>query len=98
MSAHFAAGDPVRVRPAAKPGHVRTPAYLKGKAGRVERVIGDFRNPEDLAYGLSGSPEKTLYRVFFLQRDLWDDYEGSAADSLSADVYEHWLEAEGEST
>ena len=92
MSAAFEAGDRVRVRPAAKPGHVRTPAYLKGKTGRVEAVLGAFRNPEDLAYGLSGSPERVLYKVTFRQADLWDGYEGTADDRLSADVYEHWLE------
>ena len=36
---------------------MRTPAYLKGKAGWVESLIGAFPNPEDLAYGLSGLPE-----------------------------------------
>jgi hypothetical protein len=71
---------------------VLTPGYLKGKRGRVESVLGAFPNPEDLAYGLSGLPERSLYRVGFRQADLWDDYEGPAEDSLHADVYEHWLE------
>ncbi len=85
-------GDRVRVLPAEKPGHVRTPGYLKGKSGWVEAVIGPFPSPEDLAYGLSGLPERTLYKVGFNQADLWEDYEGSAGDCLYADVYEHWLE------
>ena len=90
----FEPGDRVRVVPSEKPGHVRTPAYLKGKAGWVESLIGAFPNPEDLAYGLSGLPERPLYKVGFRQTDLWDDYEGSAEDYLYADVYEHWLEHE----
>ena len=90
----FEPGDRVRVLPAEKPGHVRTPAYLKGKIGWVEALIGAFPNPEELAYGLSGLPERPLYKVGFKQIDLWDDYEGSAEDSLYADVYEHWLEPE----
>jgi nitrile hydratase subunit beta len=90
----FEPGDRVRVVPSEKPGHVRTPAYLKGKAGWVEFLIGAFPNPEELAYGLSGMPERPLYKVGFRQTDLWDDYEGSAEDYLYADVYEHWLEHE----
>jgi nitrile hydratase len=91
----FHPGDRVRVHPAAKPGHVRTPGYLKGRAGKIESIIGHFPNPEDLAYGLSGRPERTLYRVGFRQSDLWGSYDGPAADLLYADVYEHWLEPEG---
>jgi nitrile hydratase subunit beta len=88
----FRTGDRVRVRAAEKPGHVRTPGYLKGKRGEVESVLGEFRSPEDLAYGLSGEPERPLYKVGFSQADLWDGYEGPASDRLYADVYEHWLE------
>ena len=88
----YKAGDRVRVLPAEKPGHVRTPGYLKGKSGWVEAVIGPFPNPEDLAYGLSGLPERNLYKVGFKQEDLWDDYDGSVEDYLYAEIYEHWLE------
>jgi nitrile hydratase subunit beta len=88
----FEPGDRVKVRPAGKPGHVRTPEYLKGRVGWVESVLGEFRNPEHLAYGLSGLPERPLYKVGFRQADLWDGYEGPADDHLYADVYEHWLE------
>ena len=73
-------GDRVRVLSSEKPGHVRTPAYLKGKTGWVESLIGAFPNPEEIAYGLSGR--------------LWDDYRGPAEDRLYADIYEHWLEPE----
>jgi nitrile hydratase subunit beta len=88
----YGPGDRVRVLPSEKPGHVRTPGCLKGKSGWIEAVIGPFPNPEDLAYGLSGLPERNLYKVGFRQADLWDDYEGPAEDCLYADVYEHWLE------
>ncbi len=92
----FTRGDRVRVRPAGKPGHVRTPDYLKGRSGWISSVLGHFPNPEDLAYGLSGIPARTLYRVGFRQPDIWTGYEGPAGDRLYADVYEHWLEPEGE--
>ncbi len=88
-------GDRVRVLPGQKPGHVRTPGYLKGKNGWVDSLIGTFPNPEDLAYGLTGLPERHLYKVGFRQADLWDDYDGPADDYLYADVYEHWLEPQG---
>ena len=88
----FELGDRVRVLPSEKPGHVRTPAYLKGKAGWIESLIGAFPNPEEIAYGLSGLPERPLYKVGFRQTDLWDNYDGPAEDYLYADVYEHWLE------
>jgi nitrile hydratase subunit beta len=78
----FEPGDRVKVRPAGKPGHVRTPEYLKGRVGWVESVLGEF----------SGLPERPLYKVGFRQADLWDGYEGPADDHLYADVYEHWLE------
>ena len=77
MTARFAPGDPVRVWPGAKPGHVRTPDYLKGKPGRVESVLGRYPNPEDLAYGLSGEPERLLYKVGFRQDTLWPLVRGS---------------------
>lgn len=91
-------GDHVRVLPSEKPGHVRTPDYLKGKSGWVESLIGAFSNPEELAYGLSGLPERHLYKVGFRQADLWNDYEGPAEDRLYVDIYEHWLEPEERGT
>ena len=90
--AQFGPGDTVRVRAGGQPGHVRTPGYVRGKTGRIERVLGEFKNPESLAYGGSGIPEKPLYKVGFRQTDLWDGYAGRAQDVLYVDLYEHWLE------
>jgi nitrile hydratase subunit beta len=36
----YGPGDQVRVLPLEKPGHVRTPDYLKGKNGWIEFLIG----------------------------------------------------------
>lgn len=84
-------GTPVRVRTMMPPGHVRTPAYLRGKTGAVERVLGPFGNPEQLAYGQT--PEKLpLYRVRFRLGDVWADAE-VPDDTLDAEIYAHWLEA-----
>ena len=49
VSARYAAGRPVRVARATAAGHVRTPRYVRGKRGVVERICGAFRNPEELA-------------------------------------------------
>ena len=59
----IAPGDPVRVLEIEKEGHVRTPDYVKGKTGRVVSVLGEFKDPESLAYGGSGLPEKALYKT-----------------------------------
>ena len=93
--ARFAPGDAVRVRDAEKEGHVRTPEYTKGKRGWISEVLGAFPNPESLAYGGDGLPEKPLYKVGFRQIDLWDGYDGSPDDVLLIDIYEHWLEPMG---
>ena len=92
----FEPGDRVRVRSEDKPGHVRTPGYVRGKTGRVESVLGEFRNPESLAYGDSGLPQRPLYKVSFRQLDLWEGYPGPAEDELCMDIYEQWLEREEE--
>ena len=96
----FATGDRVRVRTAHPPGHIRTPTYVRGKAGIVERICGAFANPEELAFGRDGQPARPLYRIRFSQRDLWPDYRGAASDCVEVEIYEHWLEPEsgGEST
>ncbi len=88
----FSSGDSVRVLDLDKSGHVRTPRYVRGKTGRVVHFLGRFKNPEDLAYGEYAEPEKPLYRVLFMQSDLWEDYEGDLGDTLVIDIYEHWLE------
>ncbi|CAN5190429.1 hypothetical protein BH24ACT19_BH24ACT19_10120 [soil metagenome] len=41
----FSPGDHIRVLAENRPGHVRTPGYARGKTGRMERVLGEFRIP-----------------------------------------------------
>jgi nitrile hydratase len=92
MSDRFATGARVQVRSIHPPGHVRTPHYLRGRQGVVEGIAGHYANPEELAYGRGGLPRRALYRVRFAQTALWPDYAGAPADTLVADLYEHWLE------
>jgi nitrile hydratase len=92
MSARFHPGEPVRVRTAFPHGHCRTPYYCRGQVGTVERICGEFRNAEALAYGRDGLPKQPLYRVRFPQQQLWPDYAGPPADTIDIEIYEHWLE------
>ena len=81
----------VRVRALMPPGHVRTPAYLRGKTGVIERSLGPFANPEKLAYGLPAE-KKPLYRVRFTMAELWGEAAERPQDTLDAEIYGHWLE------
>ena len=92
----FPIGSPVRVRLAWPPGHVRTPAYIRGRTGQIAENLGCYPNPEEIAFRRSGLPGSVLYRVRFRQTDVWPDYRGAAADTLDIEIYHHWLEsAEG---
>jgi nitrile hydratase len=81
----------VRVRPDMPPGHVRTPAYLRGKTGEIERNLGDARNPELLAYRHRGSLVP-LYRVRFTMAEVWGTACEAADDTVDAEIFGHWLE------
>jgi nitrile hydratase beta subunit-like protein len=74
-------GRRVRVSPREHRGHHRTPGYLKGRVGTIERYQGSFTNPETRAYGDSGLPERRLFLVRF-----------DNGAPIYADIYEHWLE------
>ena len=84
--------DRVMVREAYPIGHVRTPYYIRGKHGVIERLCGAFPNPEELAYARSGQPAQPLYRVRFLQREVWPTYEGNPGDTVDIEIFQHWLE------
>lgn len=88
----FAVGQPVVVSSRDHPGHHRTPSYIKGRTGRIERVYDRFRNPETLAYGGDGRPEQPLYLVSFERMDLWPGAHPDSSHRVFVDVYEHWLE------
>lgn len=88
----FHAGQRVRVAARSGEGHHRTPRYVKGKIGIVDRAHASFRNPEARAYGKDGLPMQPLYLVSFSQGDVWSDYRGRASDRIYVDLFEHWLE------
>jgi nitrile hydratase subunit beta len=90
--ARFKPGDRVAVRKAYPIGHIRTPFYIRGHAGTIERICGKFPNPEELAQMRDGLPAIPLYRVRFRQKEVWPDYRGNPDDLLEVEIFEHWLE------
>jgi nitrile hydratase subunit beta len=89
----FAAGETVRVKDAwpeaTGPAHIRTPYYVRGCTGEVIRRLGDFPNPEDLAFARPAA-RQPLYHVRFRKGQIWP--EAKPDDELLIEIYEHWLE------
>ncbi len=89
----FAAGDTVRVKnewpELAGPAHIRTPWYVRGQEGEVVRWLGDFPNPEDLAFARPAE-RRPLYHVRFRKGAIWP--EAKPDDELLVEIFGHWLE------
>ena len=92
-STRFSVGDRVKVASRPALGHCRTPWYLRGRSGIVASIQGAYHDPERLAYHKPGLPLQTLYKIRFLQTDLWPVYPGPTDDHLEADIYDDWLES-----
>ena len=90
----LAPGQKVRVKldwPETRgPCHIRTPHYLRGATGTVERHLGVFPNPEDLAFARPAA-RLNLYHVRFAPAAIWP--EGRTGDVIVVELYETWLEA-----
>lgn len=89
----FKPGDRVKVLRAYPLGHIRTPYYIRGHSGVIERYCGRFGNPEELAQMRSGEPKQPLYRVRFRQKDVWPGYRGNPDDVLEVEIFQHWLDS-----
>eukprot|EP00929_Paragymnodinium_shiwhaense_P028605 TRINITY_DN16557_c0_g1_i1.p1 TRINITY_DN16557_c0_g1~~TRINITY_DN16557_c0_g1_i1.p1 ORF type:complete len:486 (-),score=68.20 TRINITY_DN16557_c0_g1_i1:360-1817(-) len=70
--------------------HLRTPGYIFGGRGTVERCCGPFHDPEFLAFRGSVRHQH-LYRVRFSQKEVWPEYDGPAHDTVVVEIYESWL-------
>ena len=88
----FQTSERVRVRQWEPPGHIRTPSFIRGHTGIVQQIAGQFRNPEELAYGRKDAPLLTLYRVTFAHDDLWPESPPGEQHAVIVDIYENWLE------
>ena len=89
----YAVGDRVRGRVLADVRHARIPGYAQGRSGVVERVQPAFPQPDSNRVGAGESPEY-VYAVRFAARELWPDADADA--SVLADLWESYLEPEGE--
>jgi nitrile hydratase len=72
------------------PCHIRTPHYLRGRVGKIVRYLGDFPNPEDLAFARP-APNLPLYHVAFDTGVLWGA-DAAPATEILVEIYEPWLE------
>ena len=96
----FSPGDRVMVRTEdsrvrwRKP-HIRTPGYLFGASGVIERFLGCYPNPEHEAFitERSGSVQP-LYLVTFRQTDLWSSSHHNV--EVTAEIYQPWLQTEAD--
>jgi nitrile hydratase len=80
------------------PCHVRTPHYLRGRQGTVLRHLGDFANPEDLAFARPAAL-CPLYHVAFDRAAIWPDAAPAervpgepVPGELVVELFGHWLE------
>ena len=88
-SREFALGETVRVKNEYVPGHVRVPAYIRGKSGVVIGIRRPAPFPDASAHNLD-SPKEPTYDVRFRARDLWPD---SCDDALNhVGVFQSYLE------
>ncbi len=89
----YSAGATVRVKddwPETRgPVHIRTPHYVRGQRGTVVRHLGDFPNPEDLAFARPAE-QRPLYHVRFGMAALWNGQ--GASDEVQVEIFGHWLE------
>jgi nitrile hydratase subunit beta len=66
----FKPGDRVRMRADHVPGHVRMPAYIRGKSGVVVSESPVYPFPDAHAHGVKAADEPT-YDVRFSTAELW---------------------------
>ncbi len=85
----FAIGERVRVKTDYVPGHVRFPAYIRGKTGEVVAVTPPYPFPDAAGHGMPAPMEPT-YDVRFRSRDLWADACDDALNHVG--VFQSYLE------
>ncbi len=86
---HFAPGDRVRVSVEHVAGHVRMPAYIRGKTGVVVGESPSYPFPDAHAHGVPAEEEPT-YDVRFRSEDLWPD--GAEPALVHVGVFRSYLQ------
>jgi nitrile hydratase len=87
--ARFKQGDRVRVKQEFVPGHIRMPAYIRGKTGTVVAESPAYPFPDAHAHGVRAEDEPT-YDVAFSSTDLWPN--GADAALVHVGVFQSYLE------
>lgn len=85
----FAVGETVRVKNEFVSGHVRVPAYVRGKSGVVVAITPPYPFPDAAAHNMQATMEPT-YDVRFRARDLWPDSCDDAWNHVG--VFQSYLE------
>ncbi|WP_028694370.1 nitrile hydratase subunit beta [Pseudomonas cremoricolorata] len=89
--APFEVGDRVRVRDEYVAGHIRLPAYVRGKQGIVRhRTRVQWPFPDAIGHGDQSAALQPTYHVEFRVKDLW----GDATDDglVVVDLFESYLD------
>lgn len=85
----FRPGDRVRVKDDYVPGHVRMPAYIRGRTGVVVSESPAYPFPDAHAHGVQAEDEPT-YDVRFRSEDLWPNSSDPAL--VHVGVFQSYLE------
>src|SRR5262249_36604749 len=87
--ARFKAGERVRVKEDFVPGHIRMPAYIRGKTGVVVSESPAYPFPDAHAHGVTAADEPT-YDVRFRAEDLWPN--GADPALVHVGVFQSYLD------
>ena len=85
----FAKGDRVRVKEDFVPGHIRMPAYIRGKTGVVVAESPAYPFPDAHAHGVHAEDEPT-YDVAFRAEELWP--RGADSALVHVGIFQSYLE------
>jgi len=86
----FTVGDAVRAKTINPLGHTRSPRYVRGRRGVIDRDHGVFVFPDTSAHGRGPSPQH-VYSVRFAARELWGP-EAGPRDAVYVDLWDDHLE------
>jgi nitrile hydratase subunit beta len=86
VSGSYAVGDRVRARAEDPDHHTRVPRYVRGHAGEIVAMLGDWALPDASVAGVRKS--ETCYAVRFTAADLF----GSGDHTVTVDLWESYLE------
>jgi nitrile hydratase len=89
-ASRFKPGDKVVGRNIHPSGHTRSPRYIRGKRGTIEKAHGAFILPDTNAHGRGENPEP-VYTVRFDAREVWGE-QAAVGDSIYLDLWESYLE------